>query len=107
VFDIAIQTGAILAVIIGVLAEDPRTLVALPTAAAGAALCAECADRFCARRHAGPAVRQGHQGAPVHARVVVATAFIVGGFIILWAESASKHGGAHPEVDDMSGRWTP
>ena len=52
----------------GLLADASRdTLVGLASDAAGAALRAQRADRLRAGGGAGPAVRQGDQGAPVHA----------------------------------------
>ena len=61
---------------------------------AGAALRAQRGDRLRAGGGARPAVRQGDQGAPVHARRWWPRAFIVGGFVILWAERRSV-GRAH------------
>ena len=67
VFDIAIQTGAIFAVILVYWQKIRDTVVALPTDKTGAAVCIECVDCLLASRGAGSAVWQGHQGAPVHA----------------------------------------
>ena len=85
VFDIAIQTGAIFAVILVYWQKIRATLVALPTE--------RSAQRFALNVLIGflPAVVLGllfgkaikeHLFTPV----VVASTFIIGGFIILWAE---------------------
>ncbi len=85
VFDIAIQTGAILAVIIIYWSKIRDTIVALPSQ--------EQAQRFALNVLIAfvPAVVLGLLfGKAIKAHlftpVVVASAFIVGGFIILWAE---------------------
>ncbi|WP_138514807.1 undecaprenyl-diphosphate phosphatase [Rhodoferax bucti] len=85
VFDIAIQTGAIFAVILVYWQKIRDTLVALPTEKA--------AQRFALNVLIGflPAVVLGLLfGKAIKAHLftpaVVATTFIVGGFIILWAE---------------------
>ena len=103
VFDIAIQTGAIFAVILVYWQKIRDTVVALPT------------DRQ-ARRFAlnvtiafFPAVLLGLLfGKAIKAHlftpVVVASAFIIGGLIILWAERRQHNnpGVAHiQEVDEM------
>jgi undecaprenyl-diphosphatase len=100
VFEIAIQTGAIFAVIL-VYAERLRAVARdLPTQ--------EKARRFVLNVGAAffPAVVLGLLfGKAVKAHLftptVVATAFIVGGFIILWAERRQSHVRVQ-EVDDMS-----
>ena len=103
VFDIAIQTGAILAVIIVYWQKIRETLVALPTSAQ--------AQRFAGNVAIGffPAVVLGLAfGKAIKANLftptVVASTFIIGGFIILWAErrSAASSGARVAEVDDMS-----
>jgi undecaprenyl-diphosphatase len=85
VFDIAIQTGAILAVILVYWQKIRDTLVALPSERA--------AQRFAANVAIGffPAVVLGLLfGKAIQAHLftpaVVATTFILGGFVILWAE---------------------
>ncbi|MDH4449500.1 MAG: undecaprenyl-diphosphate phosphatase [Rhodoferax sp.] len=104
VFDIAIQTGAILAVILVYWQKIRDTLVALPTDKA--------AQRFALNVLVGfvPAVLLGLLfGKAIKAHLftpeVVATTFIVGGFIILWAERRQSTGGnavrVH-SVDDMT-----
>ena len=85
VFDIAIQTGAIFAVILVYWQKIKDTLVALPTE--------KQAQRFALNVFiaCGPAVVLGLLfGKAIKANlftpVVVASTFIIGGFIILWAE---------------------
>ncbi|NMM81737.1 undecaprenyl-diphosphatase [Acidovorax sp. SRB_14] len=101
VFDIAIQTGAIFAVILVYWQKLRATLVALPTE--------RKAQRFALNVLIGflPAVVLGllfgkaikeHLFTPV----VVASTFIVGGFIILWAERRPATATRVPEVDDMT-----
>jgi undecaprenyl-diphosphatase len=104
VFDIAIQTGAIFAVILVYWKKIRDTLVALPNQ--------KQAQRFALNVLIGfvPAVVLGllfgkaikeHLFTPA----VVATTFIVGGFIILWAERRQAAGGTAVRVhnvDDMS-----
>jgi undecaprenyl-diphosphatase len=101
VFDIAIQTGAILAVIIVYWQKIRDTLVALPTQ--------RQAQRFALNVAIGvvPAVILGLLfGKAVKAHLftaeVVATTFILGGFIILWAEKRTQAVVRIQEVDDMS-----
>ena len=101
VFDIAIQTGAIFAVILVYWQKIRSTLVELPTSAQ--------ARRFALNVFIGflPAVVlalafgkliQAHLFTPM----VVATTFILGGFVILWAERRpNAHIRVH-SVDDMS-----
>jgi undecaprenyl-diphosphatase len=85
VFDVAIQSGAMLAVIWEYRERLLRTVPASRTTA-GAALCAERAGGLHAGRGAGAAVRQAGQAHLFHP-VPVALAFIVGGLIILWVEA--------------------
>ncbi|MFD0666625.1 undecaprenyl-diphosphate phosphatase [Ramlibacter sp. MAHUQ-53] len=103
VFDIAIQTGAILAVIIVYWQRIRDTLAALPTQ--------ERAQRFAFNVALGflPAVIMGlalgkwiksHLFTPE----VVASTFILGGFIILWAERRQATAVRIQEVDDLRGR---
>ena len=105
VFDIAIQTGAILAVIIVYWQKIRETIVSLPTQRRAQRFAANVLVAFV------PAVVLGllfgkvikeHLFTPV----VVASAFIVGGFIILWAEKRHAQAATAPrilDVDDMSG----
>src|SRR5690242_19469515 len=85
VFDIAIQSGAILAVILVYWQKIRATVVALPTQSQ--------AQRFTLNVLIGfvPAVVQGLAlGKAIQAHLftpgVVATTFILGGLVILWAE---------------------
>ena len=101
VFDIAIQTGAILAVIIVYWQKIRNTLVALPTQAA--------AQRFALNVFIAfvPAVILGLLfGKAIKAHlftpVVVASTFIIGGFIILWAEKRQQTTVRIHDVDDMT-----
>ena len=102
VFDIAIQTGAILAVIIVYWAKIRSTIVMLPNS--------KRAQRFAANVFIGflPA---GIIGFTVYKAIkanlfnppVVAGAFIIGGFIILWVEKIAKPVPRIHDIDDMSG----
>ena len=101
VFDIAIQTGAIFAVILVYWQKIYATVVALPTQAQ--------ARRFALNVLIGflPAVVMGLLlGKAIKAHlftpVVVASAFIVGGFIILWVERRPASDIHVQSVDDMS-----
>ena len=100
VFDIAIQTGAIFAVILVYWQRIHATLIALPSQ--------RQAQRFALNVLIGffPAVVLGllfgraikeHLFTPV----VVASTFIVGGFIILWAERRQQVAVRIQSVDDM------
>jgi undecaprenyl-diphosphatase len=103
VFDIAIQTGAILAVIIVYWQKIRETLVALPTQPQ--------AQRFALNVLIGflPAVVLGLLfGEAIRTNLftpaVVASTFIVGGFIILWAERRQQVAVRVHEVDQMTWR---
>ena len=102
VFDIAIQTGAILAVIIVYWQKISSTVRALPHSAD--------AQRFALNVFIAfvPAVILGLLfGKAIKANLftpeVVATTFIIGGFIILWAERRQTRRVRIGEVEDM--RW--
>jgi undecaprenyl-diphosphatase len=102
VFDIAIQTGAILAVIIVYWQKISSTVRALPHSAD--------AQRFALNVFIAfvPAVILGLLfGKAIKANLftpeVVATSFIIGGFIILWAERRQANTVRIGEVEDM--RW--
>ena len=102
VFDIAIQTGAILAVIIVYWQKISSTVRALPHSAD--------AQRFALNVFIAfvPAVILGLMfGKAIKANLftpeVVATSFIIGGFIILWAERRQARAVHIAEVEDM--RW--
>lgn len=101
VFEIAIQTGAIFAVMLVYWQKIRSTLVELPSS--------RQAQKFALNVIIGflPAVVlallfgkyvQEHLFTPV----IVATTFIVGGFIILWAESRPATATRVQSVDDMS-----
>ena len=101
VFDIAIQTGAILAVIIVYWQKIRSTLVALPTE--------RQAQKFALNVLIGfiPAVVLGLLfGKAIKAHlftpIVVATTFILGGFVILWAERRPQSAARIHSVDDMT-----
>ncbi len=101
VFDIAIQTGAILAVVLVYWQKIRSTLLALPSE--------RQAQRFALNVLIGfvPAVVLGLLlGKAIKAHlftpVVVASTFIVGGFIILWAERRPASAVRVHTVDDMS-----
>ena len=105
VFDIAIQTGAILAVIIVYWQKIRSTLVALPTERQAQRFALNVLIAFV------PAVILGLLlGKAIKAHlftpVVVASTFIIGGFIILWAEGwGRKRAPVRPRVesvDDMT-----
>jgi undecaprenyl-diphosphatase len=100
VFDIAIQTGAIFAVILVYWQRIRETLVALPTE--------RQAQRFALNVLIGflPAVVLGLLlGKAIKAHlftpVVVASTFIIGGFIILWAERRQQAAVRIRSVDEM------
>jgi len=99
VFEISIQTGAIFAVILVYWQKIRSTLVGLPTQ--------RSAQKFALNVLIGflPAVVLGLLfGKVIKAHlfnpVVVATTFIVGGFIILWAEKRQAAGGNAVRVTD-------
>lgn len=101
VFDIAIQTGAIFAVILVYWQKIHSTVVALPTQVQ--------ARRFALNVLIGflPAVVMGlllgkEIKAHLFTPVVVASAFIVGGLIILWVERRPASTVHVQSVDDMS-----
>jgi undecaprenyl-diphosphatase len=101
VFDIAIQTGAIFAVILVYWQKIRETLVALPTE--------RQAQRFALNVLIGflPAVVLGLLfGKMIKAHlftpVVVASTFIAGGFIILWAERRPPSATRIQTVDEMT-----
>ena len=100
VFDIAIQTGAIFAVIIIYWQRIRETVVALPSQRRAQMFARNVLVAFM------PAVVLGllfgktikeHLFTPV----VVASAFIVGGFIILWAEKRQTRPDTAPRIVDV------
>jgi undecaprenyl-diphosphatase len=99
VFDIAIQTGAIFAVILVYWQKIRSTLVDLPTQRQAQQFALNVLIAFL------PAVVLGLLfGKTIKAHlftpVVVATTFIVGGFIILWAEKRQAAGGNAVRITD-------
>ena len=100
VFDIAIQTGAIFAVILVYWQKIRETLLALPSQPQ--------AQRFALNVFIGflPAVVLGLLfGKAIKAHLftplVVASTFILGGFVILWAERRAPAAARVNSVDDM------
>ncbi|MEQ6437928.1 undecaprenyl-diphosphate phosphatase [Comamonas sp. w2-DMI] len=101
VFDIAIQTGAIFAVILVYWQKIRTTLVELPSS--------RQAQKFALNVLIGflPAVVLGllfgkFIKAHLFTPVVVATTFILGGFIILWAEKRQTRAVRVQAVEDMT-----
>ncbi len=104
VFDIAIQTGAIFAVILVYWQKIRDTLVALPSNNASG----KQAQKFVLNVLIAfiPAVVLGLLfGKAIKAHlftpVVVASTFIVGGFIILWAEKRQQNAATAPRILDV------
>ncbi len=106
VFDIAIQTGAIVAVILVYWQKIRATVVALPTERQAQQFALNVLVAFVPAvvlgLLVGKAVKE-HLFTPV----VVATAFIVGGFIILWAErrQAVQRGAVRVHAVEEMGTW--
>lgn len=103
VFDIAIQTGAILAVILVYWQKIRSTMVALPTEPEAQRFALNVLVAFF------PAVVLGLLfGKAIQENLftpaVVATTFILGGFVILWAERRTQAHVRIHEVEEM--RWT-
>jgi undecaprenyl-diphosphatase len=103
VFDIAIQTGAILAVILVYWQKIRSTIVALPTERQAQRFALNVLVAFL------PAVVLGLLlGKAIKSHLftpgVVATTFILGGFVILWAEGRNHPQVRINDVDEM--RWT-
>lgn len=101
VFDIAIQTGAIFAVILVYWQKIRATLAALPTHRQAQRFALNVLIAFV------PAVVLGLLfGKAIKAHlftpVVVASTFIIGGFIILWAERRPSAATRIHEVEDMT-----
>ena len=104
VFDIAIQTGAIFAVILVYWQKIRDTVIALPSQAQARQFALNVVIAFV------PAVLLGLLfGKAIKAHlftpVVVASTFIIGGFIILWAERRQQRNPAVArihEVEDMT-----
>ncbi len=100
VFDIAIQTGAIFAVILVYWQKIRDTLIALPSQKKAQAFALNVLIAFV------PAVVLGLLfGKAIKANlftpVVVASTFILGGFIILWAEARQKNAATAARIQDV------
>jgi undecaprenyl-diphosphatase len=99
-FDIAIQTGAILAVILVYWQKIRDTLVALPTSKQAQQFALNVLIAFVPAvvlgLLAGKAIK-AHLFTPV----VVASTFIIGGFIILWAEKRQANAATAPRILDV------
>ena len=100
VFDIAIQTGAIFAVILVYWQKIRDTLVALPSQKQAQVFALNVLIAFV------PAVLLGLLfGKAIKANlftpVVVASTFIIGGFIILWAEARQKKSATAARIQDV------
>ena len=100
VFDIAIQTGAIFAVILVYWQKIRDTLIALPSQKKAQAFALNVLIAFV------PAVVLGLLfGKAIKANlftpVVVASTFIIGGFIILWAEARQKNAATAARIQDV------
>jgi undecaprenyl-diphosphatase len=100
VFDIAIQTGAIFAVVLVYWAKIRDTVLALPSQRQAQQFALNVLIAFV------PAVVLGLLfGKAIKAHlftpVVVASTFIVGGFIILWAERRQAAGGNAVRIQDV------
>ena len=105
VFDIAIQTGAIFAVILVYWQKIRSTVIALPNEKQAQQFALNVLVAFI------PAVVLGLLfGKAIKAHlftpVVVASAFIVGGFIILWAESRQKRNPAAVRIHNVESMTT-
>jgi undecaprenyl-diphosphatase len=100
VFDIAIQTGAIFAVVLVYWAKIRDTLIALPSQKQAQRFALNVLIAFI------PAVVLGLLfGKAIKAHlftpVVVASTFIIGGFIILWAERRQQNNPAVARIQDV------
>jgi len=100
VFDIAIQTGAIFAVILVYWQKIRDTLIALPSQKQAQAFALNVLIAFV------PAVVLGLLfGKAIKAHlftpVVVASTFIIGGFIILWAEKRQQNAATAPRIQEV------
>ena len=103
-FEIFIQSGAMLAIVWEYRQRFARVIGGLATDPARAALRVQPRRRVRAGRPDGPRVRVGDQGG-LFAPVPVAIAFIVGAFVILWVERRQRARPASArvaEVDDMT-----
>ncbi len=104
VFDIAIQTGAILAVIIVYWQKIRHTLVALPTQREARLFALNVLIAFFPAVVLGLLFGEAIQN-HLFTPAVVATTFILGGFVILWAEKRPLQAVAVHDVDDMNWKY--
>ena len=105
VFDIAIQTGAILAVILVYWQKIRSTLRRAADRARGPALRAQRAGRLHARPWCWACCSARRSRQHLFTPAVVASTFILGGFVILWAEKRGTQSRVRiHEVDEMAGR---
>ena len=101
VFEIAIQTGAILAVVIVYWQKIRGTVVALPSSGAARRFALNVLIAFLPAVVLGLAFGKAIQ-AHLFNPVVVAAAFIVGAFVILWAERRPQSAARIHDVDEMT-----
>ncbi len=101
VFEIAIQTGAILAVVIVYWQKIRGTALALPHSRQAQRFTLNVLIAFLPAVVLGllfgKAIKEN-----LFTPIVVATTFILGGFIILWAESRPQSSSRVADVDDMT-----
>ena len=101
VFEIAIQTGAILAVVIVYWQKIRGTALALPHSRQAQRFTLNVLIAFLPAVVLGllfgKAIKEN-----LFTPIVVATTFIIGGFIILWAESRPQSSSRVADVDDMT-----
>ena len=100
VFHIAIQTGAIFAVILVYWQKIRDTVVALPTEAQARRFAMNVTIAFFPAVVLGLAFGKAIQQ-NLFTPVVVASAFILGGFIILWAEHRQEKNPASARIHDV------
>jgi undecaprenyl-diphosphatase len=100
VFDIAIQSGAMLAIIWEYRARFSRVLAGLPGDPAARRFILNLAVAFVPAAVLGLAFGSAIKQHLFHA-VPVAAAFVIGGLIILWVERVPRRG-AVEQVDDMT-----
>jgi undecaprenyl-diphosphatase len=105
VFDIAIQTGAIFAVILVYWRKIRETLLSLPTSRQSQQLATNILVAFFPAVILGLTLGKMIQ-AHLFTPIVVATTFIIGGFIILWAEKRQSAGKGYVRVETMDDMTT-
>ena len=101
VFDIAIQTGAILAVVIVYWRKIAATLAALPGGRQARRLTLNVLIGFLPAAVLGVLAYKAIQ-AHLFTPLVVASTFILGAFIILWAERRPQSAARVASMDDMT-----